>query len=144
MKRNSLNRFYLPGTHYVGLPITGRKVVMCSKNNNGTINFASEPILGIATVKIPTFTRVVVPKNPHVEGQVRTSQVKIEKIEKIDGTIIDDEYICFCSDSPFNLTGYKAGLTVTSKNLDTDVNNNDGEGIDVLLMEKEEILKNIN
>nr|WBF70261.1 hypothetical protein [Megavirus caiporensis] len=145
MRRNSPRRFYNPGTHYTGRPLTGYKAVMCSPNNNGSFNFASEPIFALATVKIPTLTRVVTLNNPKIEGHIRTSEIYVEQIEKFDGTVIDDDYICYHPEFPFGITGYKAGLTIKSeRSLDTNCNNVDKlsnhDGIDLFLVNKEDLL----
>ncbi|AEX62086.1 hypothetical protein mvi_940 [Megavirus vitis] len=146
MRRNSPQRFYNPGTHYTGRSITGYKLVMCSPNNGGNFNFVSQPIFALATVKIPSLTRVVTLNDPKIEGHVRTSEISIEQIEKIDGTIIDDDYICYHPAFPIYTAGYKAGLTIKSeRSLDTNCNNvdklTDHDGIDLFLVNKEDLIE---
>ncbi|AZL89652.1 hypothetical protein QKC54_gp0988 [Megavirus baoshan] len=146
MRRNSPPRFYNPGTHYTGRSLTGYKIVRCSPGTEGIFNSVSQPIFGLATVKIPSLTRVVTLNDPNIEGHVRTSEIHVEQIEKPDGTIIDDNYVCYHLGFPLDTTVYKAGLTIKSeRNLDTNCNNidklNDHDGIDLYLVNKEDLLK---
>ncbi|ANB51081.1 hypothetical protein [Powai lake megavirus] len=145
MRRNSPQRFYNLGTHFTGRPITGYKLVMCSPNNGGSFNFLSQPIPALATVKIPSLARVVTLNNSKIEGHVRTSEIYVEQIEKFDGTIIDDDYICYHPAFPLYQVGYKAGLTIKSESLDTNYNNvdklTDHDGIDLFLINKEYLFK---
>nr|AEX62270.1 hypothetical protein mv_L65 [Moumouvirus Monve] len=114
MKKTN-SRFHTPGKHYTFSPIKGYQLVMCMKNINGTFNFSSEPIAGIAVLKIPSFTKVITPEKPNIEGHITAKHYQIESLQKFDGNEIDEEeYICIYGKTPFDVMLYKRGFKINS------------------------------